>query len=96
MANYSGFYTANDMLDVQMVNEHYYGDGFIMRIKHDYQTKQAELVHYLDGSQDSTLADATTAKYRIQNFLSDNYDKPDEPLFRLCPAPAGARLPGGY
>lgn len=96
MANYSGFFSTSEMLDVQMVNEHRYGDGFIMRLKHDYRTNQAQLLYYLDGSQDGIRADATEAKNRLQTFLTDNYDKPDEPLFRLWHTPAGTRSSDAY
>ena len=94
MANYSGFFcTTSGMLDVQMVNEHRYGGGFIMRLKHDYTKNQAQLLYYLDGSQNGTDADATTAKHRLQAFLTDNYDKPDAPLFRLWHTPGGTPCP---
>ena len=95
MANYSGFFPANGMLDVKMVNEHGHGDGFIMRLRYDFRTEQAQLVRYLNGYQGGIEGDATVAKYRLQAFLTDNYDKPGEPLFHLVHTPPGTP-PGGY
>lgn len=41
----------------------------------------------------SIQGDATKAQYRLQAFLTDNYDKPDEPLFRLWRLPVDPPCP---
>ena len=88
MANYSSRLHEDLQVDVQMVNERRGGGGgFIMRLQHNPNTQVADVVCFLDGSQAGVEQNSGKVIKRLRAFLTDNYDKPDEPLFFWCDPP---------
>ena len=62
--------------------------GYIATLKYDTSNEYAAIISYLDD-EGYTVQDykETDAFSRLQNYLSENYDKPDRPLFLLDGAP---------
>lgn len=82
MANGLAWKYENGEVDVQM-KKYASEKGYIATLKYDTSDEKAAVVAYLDEEGDAVYYKNTDAFTRLQTYLSENYDKPDYPLFLL-------------
>ena len=82
MANEHASQYKRGEVDVQM-KKYASEKGYIATLKYDPSTVKAEVKSYLDEYGDAVNFKDADAFYRLQAYLSENYDKPDYPLFLL-------------